>query len=163
MEYRVHRKTGDKISVLGIGTSYISEAPEKEALETLAHAFENGINYADLATAGARTFGYFGKAFASVRSKIRYQVHFGANYETGEYGWITDLETVKRQVDRMLKRQVPDRECFKLGIPCFNAMLVVMVHLGKAGSHLARTWTWCCHHNKVAGSDGIFISPKTFF
>ena len=108
MEYGVHRKTGDKISVLGIGTSYISEAPEKEALETLAHAFENGINYADLATAGARTFGYFGKAFASVRSKIRYQVHFGANYETGEYGWTTDLETVKRQVDRMLKELKTD-------------------------------------------------------
>ena len=29
MEYRVHRKTGDKISVLGIGTSYISEAPHR--------------------------------------------------------------------------------------------------------------------------------------
>ena len=28
-----------------------------------------------------------------------YQVHFGANYATGEYGWTTDLETVKRQIE----------------------------------------------------------------
>ena len=32
-----------------------------------------------------------------------YQVHFGANYETGEYGWTTDLEKVERQVDWMLQ------------------------------------------------------------
>lgn len=28
-----------------------------------------------------------------------YQVHFGANYETGEYGWTTNLEKVKCQID----------------------------------------------------------------
>ena len=61
MEYRVHRKTGDKISVLGIGTSYISEAPEKEALETLAYAFENGINYADLGDSGSQNLRLFRK------------------------------------------------------------------------------------------------------
>lgn len=32
-----------------------------------------------------------------------YQVHFGADYETGDYGWTTDLETVKRQVDWQLQ------------------------------------------------------------
>ena len=29
MEYRVHPKTGDKISVIGIGTGPIFEAPER--------------------------------------------------------------------------------------------------------------------------------------
>ena len=108
MEYRVHRKTGDKVSVLGIGTSYIGEAPEKEAVEALSYAHEKGINYADLATASARTFSYFGKAFASVRKEVFYQVHFGADYETGEYGWTTDLETVKRQIDWQLKELKTD-------------------------------------------------------
>lgn len=32
-----------------------------------------------------------------------YQVHFGANYETGEYGWTTNLEKVKKQIDWQLK------------------------------------------------------------
>ena len=102
MEYRIHKKTGDKISILGLGTSYIADTPEKDAVEALIYAHENGINYADLATAGARTFGYYGTAFASVRKEMFYQVHGGANYESGEYGWTTKLETIKRQIDWML-------------------------------------------------------------
>ncbi|MCH5188649.1 MAG: aldo/keto reductase [Oscillospiraceae bacterium] len=102
MEYRINRRTGDRISVVGLGTSYISEASEHDAIEALTYAYENGINYADLATAGAKTFDYYGKALGSVRKNMHYQVHFGANYETGEYGWTTDLETVKRSVDRQL-------------------------------------------------------------
>lgn len=37
-----------------------------------------------------------------------YQVHFGANYETGEYGWTTDLETIKKQMDWQLKELKTD-------------------------------------------------------
>ena len=103
MEYRIHPKTGDKISIIGLGTGPIFEAPEKEGVAALSYAYENGINYADFATAGAKTFTYAGKAFESVRKDMFYQVHFGADYETGEYGWTTDLETVKRQVDWQLK------------------------------------------------------------
>ena len=51
MEYRVNQKTGDKISVIGLGTSYISESSEREAVKALELAYESGINYADLATA----------------------------------------------------------------------------------------------------------------
>lgn len=102
MEYRIHQKTKDSISVIGLGTSYISEASEKEAVEALLFAHEKGINYADLATAGAKTFAYYGKAFEGLRKDMFYQVHFGANYETGEYGWTTCLEKVKKQVDWML-------------------------------------------------------------
>lgn len=103
MEYRINRRTGDKISVIGLGTSYIADTSESDAVEALVYAHENGINYADLATAGAKTFEYYGKAFDSVRKEMYYQVHFGANYETGEYGWTTDLDTVKRSVDWQLK------------------------------------------------------------
>ena len=85
MEYRTNKKTGDSISVIGLGTSYMGDASEKDALEALLLAHENGINYADLATAGAKTFAYYGKAFADLRKDMHYQVHFGANYETGEY------------------------------------------------------------------------------
>lgn len=49
MEYRINRRTRDKISVIGLGASSISGAGEKEGIETLKMAFENGINYFDLA------------------------------------------------------------------------------------------------------------------
>lgn len=102
MEYRINKRTKDRISVIGLGTSYISEIPQKEAVEALQLAYEKGINYADLATAGAKTFEYYGKAFGDVRKEMFYQIHFGANYETGQYGWTTNLDTVKKQLDWML-------------------------------------------------------------
>ena len=104
MEYRIHPRTKDKISVIGIGSGPIYEAPEREAVETLSYACEHGVNYVDFATAGAETFRYAGLAFASVRSQLFYQVHFGANYETGEYGWTTDLDKVKGQIDWQLSQ-----------------------------------------------------------
>ena len=35
MEYRTNRRTGDRISVIGLGTSTICEADEAEAVATL--------------------------------------------------------------------------------------------------------------------------------
>ena len=67
MEYRINKKTGDKFSIIGLGTSYIADTEEKEAVAALRLAHENGVNYADLATAGARTFEYYGKALGDVR------------------------------------------------------------------------------------------------
>ena len=48
MEYRIHPKTGDKISVIGMGTGPIFEASEQEAAAALDYAYEHGVNYLDL-------------------------------------------------------------------------------------------------------------------
>ena len=67
MKYRINKRTNDKISVIGFGTSYIAEAEEKDAVSAIRRAYEGGINYYDLATAEGRTFSYFGKSLADVR------------------------------------------------------------------------------------------------
>ena len=59
-------------------------------------AFENGINYFDLAAGDSECFEYYGKAFEDVRDKVMYQIHFGANDELGSYGWTTNLDKVKK-------------------------------------------------------------------
>ena len=74
MEYRIHPKTGDKISVIGIGTGPIFNTTEKEAAAALTYACEHGVNYLDFATAGARTFPYVGAALAPVRKELFYQM-----------------------------------------------------------------------------------------
>ncbi len=102
MEYRVNKRTGDRISVLGFGTSYIAEAEEKDAVAVIQRAYEGGVNYYDLATAESRTFPYFGTALGSVRKNVFYQIHFGANYASGTYGWSTDGETIRRSVEWQL-------------------------------------------------------------
>mgnify|MGYP002545147682 FL=1 len=103
MEYRTNRKTGDKISVIGFGTSSVAASGEAESVKTIRMAYENGINYYDLATADALTFDYFKEALSDVRKNVFYQLHFGANYETGAYGWTTDVETVKKSVEWQLE------------------------------------------------------------
>lgn len=108
MEYRINKRTGDKISTLGFGTSYISEVDERAAVDALRRAYDGGINYYDLATAHERTFGYFGNALSDVRTEIMYQVHFGADYSKGEYGWSTDGGAIRRNVEKMLKELKTD-------------------------------------------------------
>ena len=56
MEYRVNKRTNDRISVIGIGSSSISNANKEEAIQTLKYAFENGVNYFDLAAGDAKCF-----------------------------------------------------------------------------------------------------------
>ena len=104
MEYRTNKRTGDKISMLGFGTSYIAQAKEADAVATIRRAYEGGVNYFDLATAEGRTFPYFGTALGDVRKNVMYQVHFGADYHTGTYGWTTDAEAIKRSIDWKLTR-----------------------------------------------------------
>lgn len=104
MEYRINRKTGDRVSVLGFGTSYIAEAAQKDAVAAVRRAYEGGVNYFDLATADRKTFGYFGRALGDVRKNVFYQIHFGADYSKGEYGWSTDGETIRRSIAYQLEQ-----------------------------------------------------------
>ena len=98
MEYRKLPKGEEQISVLGLGTSSIGMAEEKEIDATIHLALENGINYFDLAAADAAPFAAFGQTVAGNRDK----------YRTGKYGWTTDLETIKRSVDWQLKELKTD-------------------------------------------------------
>ena len=49
MKYRINRKTGDRISEIGLGSAYMVEAGMKEGVKALRTAREGGINYFDLA------------------------------------------------------------------------------------------------------------------
>ena len=102
MEYRKLPRGEEKISVLGVGTSSIGMAEEKEIEAAISLALENGINYFDMASADAKPFPAFGRALSGKREDVYFQIHFGADYEGGKYGWTTDLDTMKRSVDWQL-------------------------------------------------------------
>lgn len=103
MQYRKLPKGTEQISVLGIGTSSIQASSEKEIEKIINAAMENGINYFDMASSEAKPFAAYGRAIKEMRDKAYFQIHFGANYETGVYGWTTDLDTIKRSIDWQLK------------------------------------------------------------
>lgn len=102
MEYRINKRTGDRISEIGMGTSVLFEAGMKEGCRILEKAYEGGINYYDMAGGHGDNFQIFGEALRDVRKNVFYQVHFGADYSKGEYGWSLELENVKRSVDKQL-------------------------------------------------------------
>ena len=102
MKYRIHKRTGDKISEIGFGSAYIYEAGMENAVKVLRRAYENGINYYDLAAGDGSSFPMYGEAFKDVRNNIFYQIHFGADYSRGTYGWTLNLDTVKRSIDKQL-------------------------------------------------------------
>ena len=54
MQYRTFNKTGEKVSLMGFGTMRLPETKdgkinEKEAIEMIRHAIDNGVNYVDTA------------------------------------------------------------------------------------------------------------------
>ncbi len=103
MKYRINRRTKDKISEIGLGSAYIYQAGFDNVVKILRRAYEGGINYYDMATADGSAFPMYKEALSDVRKDILYQIHFGADYAGGAYGWSLDFDTIKRSVDRQLK------------------------------------------------------------
>ena len=98
MQYRTLPHGGEKIGVIGMGSAVVGQQKEKDIIETVRTAVELGVNYFDLAAGHAACFPAYGKALAECRKNVYLQIHFGANYTTGEYGWTTDLEAIKRSI-----------------------------------------------------------------
>ncbi len=103
MEYRKLPRGEEQISILGLGASSIGMAGEKEIQATAELALENGVNFFDMASSDAAPFAVYGRAMAGARDKMYFQIHFGADYRSGKYGWTTDLDAIKQSVDWQLK------------------------------------------------------------
>ena len=86
----------------------MGEQDEKDIIETVHYALDHGINYFDMAGGQASIFPAYGKALEKRRKEAMLQVHFGADYTTGQYGWSTDLEKIKRSVDWQMKNLKTD-------------------------------------------------------
>ncbi len=102
MQYRINRRTGDRISVIGLGSAYLYEAGMDEGVRALRTAVEGGVNYFDLAAGDGAAFPIWGAALSDVRKDVLFQIHFGADYSKGTYGWSLKLDDVKRSIDRQL-------------------------------------------------------------
>ena len=104
MKYRKLPHGGEAISVIGLGTSVVGQEGEAEAAHTVEYALEQGINYIDMAGGHAAIFPAIGKILMGRRQDAMLQVHFGADYTSGEYGWNISLDGVKKSVDWQLSK-----------------------------------------------------------
>lgn len=102
MDYRKLPKGEEQLSILGLGTGSIGMAAPKEAEATIALAIESGINLIDMASGDAAAFPACKRALGGLRDQVYYQIHFGADFSSGKYGWTTDLDAIKRSIDWQL-------------------------------------------------------------
>lgn len=108
MQYRINKKTGDKISEIGLGSAYMFSAGMEKAVKALRRAYELGINFYDLAAGDGASFPIYGEAFKDIRKNIFFQIHFGADYTNGTYGWSLYLDTVKHSIEWQLNNLKTD-------------------------------------------------------
>lgn len=102
MEYRTLPHGGEQISVIGLGGGSLT-GTEEEMTHLLETAMEHGVNYFDLAPSERAPFAAYARAFAGRREQIVTQMHFGAIYKGGKYGWTRKLEDIQAQFDWELK------------------------------------------------------------
>ena len=108
MIYRKLPHGDEMISILGMGTSVVGEHSVENVIKTVTYALNHGINYIDLAGGHASIFPGIGKALEGRRKEVMLQLHFGADYTSGEYGWNLSLDGVKKSVDWQLKNLKTD-------------------------------------------------------
>ena len=64
---------------------------------------EDPVEYHKLPHVDAAPFPAYGQAVSRCRDRVYFQVHSGADYRSGKYGWTLDLDGLKRSVDWQLK------------------------------------------------------------
>ncbi len=103
MEYRKLPHGEEHVGIIGLGSSSLGASGEAEAEKTVALALENGVNFFDMAAGDATPFPAYGRALSGCRDQVFLQVHFGADYRSGKYGWTLELDEIKRSVEWQLK------------------------------------------------------------
>ncbi|MDO4549608.1 MAG: aldo/keto reductase [Clostridia bacterium] len=102
MEYRALPHGAEQISIIGLGGGSLS-GTEEEMTSLLETAIENGVNYFDMAPSVAAPFAAYARAFAGRRQRVLTQMHFGAIYKDGKYGWTRDIDRIMEQFEWELK------------------------------------------------------------
>ena len=95
---------GEKISVIGLGMAGIHNASPEETEETVRLALDAGVNVFDYIPSEASAFEGYARALRGAnRERAMLQVHIGAEYTTGKYGWTTDAKLATREFETRLQ------------------------------------------------------------
>lgn len=102
MEYRTLPHGGEKISVLGLGAGSLHNADTAEVERTIEAAIEAGVNHFDFIPSNSKPFEGMARALGRHRDEVHIQVHLGAEYTKGDYGWTTDAPLAISEFERRL-------------------------------------------------------------
>lgn len=103
MEYRTLPHGGDRISVIGLGAGSLHNADAAEVERTVEAAIDAGVNHFDFIPSNARPFEAYARALSRHRADVHVQVHIGAEYTSGDYGWTTEAGLATAEFERRLE------------------------------------------------------------
>ena len=104
MQYRKLPHGTEQISVIGMGMGSIHQDNSEEQIEQVVRlAMENGINYFDMAAPDERPYMAYARAFEGHREQVYLQMHFGAVYDNGKYGWSRDVKRIQDAFSEQLE------------------------------------------------------------
>ena len=99
MQYRTLPHGGENISVIGMGSGGLHNSSDAEVEQTIELAIQAGVNYFDFIPSTAKPLAAMARALKPHRKDVYLQVHIGADYSSGSYGWTTDAGTAKREFE----------------------------------------------------------------
>ena len=102
MEYRALPHGGEKISVIGLGSAGLHNASDAEVERTIDEAVDAGVNHFDFIPSESRPLAAMGRALRRHRADVHVQVHIGALYRSGAYGWTTDAKPAIAEFEQRL-------------------------------------------------------------
>ncbi len=102
MQYRTLPHGGEKISIIGLGMGSIHQASVEETERTVRAAIDAGVNFMDFIPSEAVAFEGYARVLRGQRDKVMLQIHLGADYSSGSYGFTTDFATAKSQFEARL-------------------------------------------------------------
>ena len=103
MEYRALPHGGEEIGVIGLGMAGIHHADAREAEAMVREALDAGVNVLDFIPSEVSAFeGYVRALSGANRQRAMLQVHIGAEYTSGKYGWTTDAKLAAAEFEKRL-------------------------------------------------------------
>ena len=102
MQYRTLPHGGESISVVGMGAGSLHNSSESEVERIVDEAIDAGINLFDFIPSKAEPLEPMARAIARHRADVHMQIHIGACYSTGSYGWTTSAPKAIREFEQRL-------------------------------------------------------------
>lgn len=102
MQYRKLPHGGENISVVGMGAGSLHNSNAAEVERIVEEAIDAGVNLFDFIPSKAEPLEPMARAIARHRADVHMQVHIGACYNTGSYGWTTAASKAIREFESRL-------------------------------------------------------------
>ena len=103
MEYRQLGKTGEQVSVIGLGCEHLDTKPYEQVKETIDAALSYGVNILDVFMPGREVRENIAKALGGKRGDVMIQGHIGSTDVNQQYDISRDMPAVKRYFEDMLR------------------------------------------------------------